>query len=186
MKRRSPTKRRARERDTSHYEVGYGKPPKHSRFKPGGCGNPNGRPKGASHIKTDVRNTLKTPVTVTLNGRQRKVSTQQAILLRLREKALTGDRHAIDRMLQLARDYTPEELAAATAALSTDDLNALAVYQARVLSGAAHIPASDEDKNASSDALPVAPAPPDRQHEPMPIEKAPVARRRAPRSGPRK
>ena len=27
------------------YEVGYGKPPKHSRFKPGQSGNPKGRPR---------------------------------------------------------------------------------------------------------------------------------------------
>ena len=29
------------------YEVGYGKPPEASRFRPGQSGNPNGRPKGA-------------------------------------------------------------------------------------------------------------------------------------------
>ena len=28
------------------YAVGYGKPPQHSRFKPGRSGNPKGRPKG--------------------------------------------------------------------------------------------------------------------------------------------
>ena len=28
------------------YEVGYGKPPKSKRFKPGASGNPKGRPKG--------------------------------------------------------------------------------------------------------------------------------------------
>ena len=35
------------ESGTSDYEVGYGKPPVHSRFKPGESGNPRGRPKGA-------------------------------------------------------------------------------------------------------------------------------------------
>ena len=31
------------------YEVGYGKPPKANRFKPGQSGNPKGRPKGAKN-----------------------------------------------------------------------------------------------------------------------------------------
>ena len=31
------------------YEVGYGKPPKETRFKPGQSGNPGGRPKGAKN-----------------------------------------------------------------------------------------------------------------------------------------
>ena len=33
----------------SGYEVGYGKPPKHSRFRPGKSGNPKGRPKGSKN-----------------------------------------------------------------------------------------------------------------------------------------
>lgn len=36
--------RTTRKRD---YEVGYGKPPEHSRFKKGQSGNPNGRPRKA-------------------------------------------------------------------------------------------------------------------------------------------
>lgn len=31
------------------YDVGYGKPPQHSRFKPGQSGNPRGRPKGSKN-----------------------------------------------------------------------------------------------------------------------------------------
>ena len=34
------------------YEVGYGKPPVASQYKPGQCGNPGGRPKGS---KTSLR-----------------------------------------------------------------------------------------------------------------------------------
>ena len=32
------------------YEVGYGKPPHHTRFKPGVSGNPRGRPKDAKNL----------------------------------------------------------------------------------------------------------------------------------------
>ena len=30
---------------TGDYEVGYGKPPKHSQFRPGDTANPRGRPR---------------------------------------------------------------------------------------------------------------------------------------------
>src|SRR4051794_31141733 len=33
--------------ESPSYEVGYGKPPAHSRFKPGRSGNPRGRPRGS-------------------------------------------------------------------------------------------------------------------------------------------
>ena len=36
------------------YAVGYGKPPKHSRFKAGRSGNPRGRPKGTKNYKPEV------------------------------------------------------------------------------------------------------------------------------------
>ena len=42
-------------------------------------------PRARCTYKTDVRNTLRAPVKVTINGRRRKVSTQLAILLRLRK-----------------------------------------------------------------------------------------------------
>lgn len=35
------------------YEVGYGKPPKHTQYKPGQSGNPDGRPKGSKNKRTE-------------------------------------------------------------------------------------------------------------------------------------
>jgi hypothetical protein len=40
--------------DSGDYQVGYGKPPKHTQFKPGKSGNPQGRPKGTKNLKTDL------------------------------------------------------------------------------------------------------------------------------------
>jgi hypothetical protein len=88
------------------------------------------------NFKTDVRATLEAPVKVTRDGKPRKLSTQEAALLRLREKALGGDARALDRLLGLAQAYNNEELIAA-ADLSADDAMLLEIYKSRVLSGAA-------------------------------------------------
>ena len=59
------------------YEVGYGRPPTHSRFRPGQSGNPAGRRKGVRNLKTDVMRTLGAPIKVKEGGRTRIRSTQE-------------------------------------------------------------------------------------------------------------
>jgi hypothetical protein len=116
------------------YDVGYGKPPKRTRFAPGHSGNPSGRPKGTRNFKTDLTATLKAPVRITRDGKPQKVSTQEAMLLRLREKALAGDARALDRFISLAQTYNNEELIAASG-LSADDAMLLELFKGRVKSG---------------------------------------------------
>jgi hypothetical protein len=87
------------------FEVGYKKPPRHSRFQPGQSGNPRGRQKGVRNLESDVKQTLETPVKLNDGGKPKRVSTQQAALLRLREKALMGDARSLDRLLQLAQIF---------------------------------------------------------------------------------
>ena len=92
------------------YEVGYAKPPEHARFTKGRSGNPKGRPKGSRNLRTDVQDALRERVKVKMNGQSRRVSTQQATIMRLREKALSGEARALDRLLDLAGRYNNEEL----------------------------------------------------------------------------
>jgi hypothetical protein len=136
--------------DDAAYKVGYGKPPQHTRFAPGRSGNPKGRPKGVRNFGTDVKATLKAPVKVTRDGRPRKVSTQEAMLFRLREKALNGDARALDRLLQLAQTYNNEDVMADVASLGADDAMVLETYRARVLSRAAGSPLSAEGNGEGS------------------------------------
>ena len=125
------------------YEVGYGRPPKHSQYPKGHSGNPKGKRKGVRNFKTDVKATLKEPVSVKRDGKIRKVSTQEAMLLRLREKVLNGDQRAIDRLLELAQTHNNEELVA-DVKLSAGDAEIMAAYKKRLLSEAADTP-SDSD-----------------------------------------
>ncbi len=117
----------------SEDEIGYKRPPVGSRFKKGQSGNPKGRSKGTRNFKTDVRETLARPVQVTEAGRSRSISTQQAGLERLREKALRGDQRALDRLLELAERHAEEETAAlAEGRLSDQESEILADYAARI------------------------------------------------------
>jgi hypothetical protein len=95
------------------YEVGYGKPPEATRFKKGASGNPKGRPKGTRNLSTDIREVLGAKVSVMENGKPRRVSTQLATLMRLREKALKGDIRSMERLLDLAHSIGAEDQARA-------------------------------------------------------------------------
>ena len=118
--------------DDPDRKVGYGRPPKHSRFKPGESGNPKGRPSGSRNLRTDVKRALKKPVTFVENGKRRKTSTQEAVILKLREKALKGDTRALDMLMDLAARYNDEPSPpAADESLSAEDEAIIADYLAR-------------------------------------------------------
>lgn len=115
------------------YEIGYGKPPKHTRFQAGRSGNPAGRRKGVRNLMTDVKRTLQVPVKVKESGRARKISTQEGALMLLREKALQGDARALDRLLELARLFNNDATESGPApALASDDRAILAAYAAEI------------------------------------------------------
>jgi hypothetical protein len=92
------------------YNVGKGKPPKHSQFRPGQSGNPSGRRKGSQNLKTVVRKILSMPVRIHQNGRNKKVSTQNALLLSVRNNALKNERWAVEMLLELADRHNNEAL----------------------------------------------------------------------------
>jgi len=86
------------------YEVGYGRPPQHSRFAKGQSGNPRGRPSGGKNFTTLLREALNEPVIVTENGGRRKVSKRQAIVIQLVNRSATADFRAIKILLDIVRD----------------------------------------------------------------------------------
>ena len=73
------------------YEVGYGKTPQHSRFKPGQSGNPKGKPRGAKNLGTIVGNAIKERVVVNENGKRKSVSKLEVAVKQLVNKAASGD-----------------------------------------------------------------------------------------------
>jgi len=85
--------RRDRNRQSTaiNNEVGYGKPPRAHRFKPGKSGNPKGRPKGSQNTNTVLHTILDRKIEVRSGGTSSKVSVREAILTRIVEDALKGN-----------------------------------------------------------------------------------------------
>jgi Family of unknown function (DUF5681) len=90
--------------DERDYEVGYGKPPRHTRFEPGRSGNPRGRPRGAKNMKTLLSKALNELVLVTEPGGRRKVSKREAIVTQLVNRSAKADYKAIQILLGMLRD----------------------------------------------------------------------------------
>jgi hypothetical protein len=93
--------------DERDYEVGYGKPPRHTRFELGRSGNPRGRPGGSKNMSTLLSEALKEPVIVVENGRRRKIAKRQAIITQLDlpaggavEDRVRHHRHRLHRRVQ--------------------------------------------------------------------------------------
>ena len=81
--------------------VGYKRPPKKHRFKPGQSGNPRGRTKGAKGLKTILKKELSGRVRITENGKTRTISKMELLIKRLVEKGGKGDFKSLAKLLDL-------------------------------------------------------------------------------------
>lgn len=125
----------------SEYEVGFGKPPRETRFKPGKSGNPRGRPKKtASQLEKLVRRVLDAPMQYRENGRTKtatrsevaiKLQVQRAIkgsiaaaelLLAMRKHAMQHGNNGVTRLV--VNDWLPEFAGQATTTHSRADKDA--------------------------------------------------------------
>jgi hypothetical protein len=82
--------------------VGYGKPPRHSRFHKGRSGNPRGRPKGSIGNRAMLVKMGNEKVTIVVNGRRVKRTKLWVARTQMINKAMAGDWHALaawERML---------------------------------------------------------------------------------------
>jgi hypothetical protein len=73
------------------YEVGYGRPPKHTQFQPGYSGNPRGKPAGAFHPATILKRTLLEKIPVKKNGREIKITKLEAFVEQIINDAMNPD-----------------------------------------------------------------------------------------------
>jgi hypothetical protein len=89
--------------DEEKYSVGWGKPPRHTRFKKGQSGTPGGRPKGFRNMTTILDQTLSEKLAVIEKGRRKSITKREGIVKLTVNKGLSGD----IRFIRLLREISP-------------------------------------------------------------------------------
>lgn len=86
-------------------KVGYKSPPKDKQFKKGVSGNPKGRPKKElKRLREIVEGELSEVISVNEGGEMINVNKIEAVIKQLTNKAMAGDKKAIDKILKLYKD----------------------------------------------------------------------------------
>jgi hypothetical protein len=118
--------------DSDDEKVGYCRPPKHTRFKPGQSGNPRGRPikqKSVGEIVGDLFNRK-----IKIGGQ--RVPVTQGLILQIVTQGLRGDLKSADLALKLLERHCPPPPPDATVEPSTEEDTAIvAAYISRFLRG---------------------------------------------------
>jgi Family of unknown function (DUF5681) len=84
--------------------VGYGRPPIHSRFKPGQSGNPKGRPKGSRNVRTELKEVYTDTISINVGDKKIRVTRATALLLKQLERAMKGDERATQAAIKNAKE----------------------------------------------------------------------------------
>ena len=89
--------------DREPYAVGYGRPPLHSRFKPGQSGNPKGRAKGSRNLRTILKHVSNEQIQIREGDRTRRMSRMEALVRTTYTRAFKGDPKALASLILLWR-----------------------------------------------------------------------------------
>ena len=100
------------------YEIGYGKPPKGRPFQKGQSGNPRA-PRGQNGFAALLAAELDQRVTITINGRRRRMTNREAIVAQMVDKSTRADLRAIKMLADMQKEA---EAKAGTAAPGSAEL----------------------------------------------------------------
>ncbi|TXC73386.1 hypothetical protein FSZ31_01095 [Sphingorhabdus soli] len=138
--------------DSPDDEVGYGRPPKHTRWQKGQSGNPRGRPKSSRGLKADLHAELISRMEIQMNGKRISGTKQQLMLKTLTARAASGDVRAIKALIDLVMQvFGPEDRGAEAKRLSTQDQQILDQLLGRgALTASNAVPAIETDTPTSA------------------------------------
>jgi len=107
VSRRPPRSARSGDED-GDYDVGFGKPPKHSQFKPGVSGYPKGRPKWKDRgmLTEMIGKELYRRVRISQNGETLSLPALQVALRRLVRMGAEGHTKSVESMLKIALNHS--------------------------------------------------------------------------------
>lgn len=112
-------------RKSGNYQVGYGKPPRERRFKPGQSGNPRGRPKKCPTLLELFAHELKRPRTIVEDGQRLRIQTDKILVKRIVDLALKGNLWALRATMALieqVREIEDAKLERDCNAMTTEEL----------------------------------------------------------------
>ena len=108
--------------DNNNENIGYGNPPKATRFAKGQSGNPRGRPKGSKNMLKLVAEILEQKISIIQDGKPFKISKRTAMFLQLINSAVKGNLKAISSVIAFIEKIdAQDEQAIKDNALSIDD-----------------------------------------------------------------
>jgi hypothetical protein len=86
------------------HEVGYGKPPKATRFRKGRSGNPKGRPSGDENLLSVFKRLVTKRIKIKEGDKSRTITMADAIILQNYKAALQRDQMAMSNIIRLAEE----------------------------------------------------------------------------------
>lgn len=109
------------------YKVGKGKPPKHTQWKPGQCGNPNKikKAKPPQSAAEEFAELCDKVVSVTQGGTAVKMSRRTALLMKVLNAALSGDHRSQKLSLSMLAAAEASRPAGQAAEVSEEDYREL-------------------------------------------------------------
>ena len=101
----------ARPRATSSHtaEVGYKRPPVHTRFQRGQSGNPRGRPSGRKSFQTLLNELLAQKISIREGDKVRRVTRAEAIMIAMINQSIKGNPRTAKMVLEATSGSEAEE-----------------------------------------------------------------------------